>query len=191
MRPSASWPIAPRACRPLSWRDGNVSPAWKIGLPFFTSSGPPPIALARPLQSGESESSASTCCPTGRFRRELGGRLRPARDEHRAAGRNHRRPGRRHLRHGPVERLVELGGRKRTDHRLDDSRSLRRRRAVGRRVERELPLRRRVQEQRPALAVPLPDPGRGRRDRRQRAVGGDAEARAPACRRALEHARSA
>ena len=38
---------------------------WKIGLPFFTSSGPPPIALARPLQSGESESIASTCCPTG------------------------------------------------------------------------------------------------------------------------------
>ena len=65
MRPSGSWPIAPRAWRPLSWRDGNASPAWKVGLPFFTSSGPPPIALARPLQSGESESSASTCCPTG------------------------------------------------------------------------------------------------------------------------------
>ena len=34
-------------------------------MPFRTSSGPPPIALARLRQSGVSESKASTCCPTG------------------------------------------------------------------------------------------------------------------------------
>ena len=189
MRPSGSWPIAPRAWRPLSWRDVNASPAWKIGLPFFTSSGPPPIALARPLQSGESESSASTCCPTGASALSWAVDCVPRATSTAPPRRNRCRPGGRHLRHGPVERLVRAAGGKRPDHRLDDAGLARGRGAVRRRVERELArLGRRVQRHRAALTAPLPDPGEGDATGRERAVSGDAEARTPACRRAVEHA---
>jgi hypothetical protein len=63
-RPSASWPIAPRGCLLFKPRASKDSLAWKTGLPFLTSIGPPPMAPAKALQSGESDSRASTCCPT-------------------------------------------------------------------------------------------------------------------------------
>ena len=188
MRPSGSWPIAPRAWRPLSCREGNASPAWKVGLPFLHEQRPAADRARETAPVGREREPGLDLLPHRGFRRELGGRLCAACDEHGAAGRDRRRPRARHLRHGSVERLVQASCGKRPDHRLDDSRLGRRRGAVRRGVEGELPrLRRCVEGQRAPLAVPLPDPAQGDAIGRERAVRGDAEARAPGRGLALEH----
>ena len=191
MPPSASWPIAPRAWRLSSRGDPNDSPAWKIGLPFWTSSGPPPIAAARPLQSGESESSTSTCWPTGASALSCGHRLRAARDENRAAGGIASRRSVVTCVTAPSSGVSSAAAGNEAEHRLGEGPdSCGVARAVHGRVERELRPSRPASSGHRAGAGPFPCqiPANETRPLPQRAVGSDAEARAPAGGRALEDA---